>query len=259
MTIVRWEPLRELAPPDRDEPPLRHRLPDPGRQRRHAAPLGAGHGRARDGRPLPAPARPPRRHPGGRRASSWTTTLTSPVSAAVEPAARESTRTVPARRARVRRLPPLADPAQGVDPEAITAGFENGVLEVRIPKPEERKPRRIEIGGDGRRRLEGARRRRPAPRHPPRRSASPAAAASPRAAAASSQAAAPVFTIRTQGPATPAPARSSSPTARSRRPPSSRSPPRRSSRRSRCARPPSSASTWCWATRSTSSSRPATS
>jgi HSP20 family protein len=35
----------------------------------------------------------------------------------------------------------------GIDPEGITAGFENGVLEVRIPKPEERKPRRIEIGG----------------------------------------------------------------------------------------------------------------
>jgi len=36
---------------------------------------------------------------------------------------------------------------QGVDAEAVTANFENGVLEVRIPKPEERKPRRIEIGG----------------------------------------------------------------------------------------------------------------
>jgi HSP20 family protein len=34
---------------------------------------------------------------------------------------------------------------QGVDPEAITANFDRGVLEVRIPKPEQRKPRRIEI------------------------------------------------------------------------------------------------------------------
>ena len=33
----------------------------------------------------------------------------------------------------------------GVDPEAITASFDKGVLEVRIPKPEERKPRRIAI------------------------------------------------------------------------------------------------------------------
>src|SRR5918992_2597106 len=35
---------------------------------------------------------------------------------------------------------------QGVDPEAVSAHFDRGVLEVRIPKPEERKPRRIEIG-----------------------------------------------------------------------------------------------------------------
>lgn len=35
----------------------------------------------------------------------------------------------------------------GIDPEAVTANFDNGVLEVRIPKPEARKPRRIEIGG----------------------------------------------------------------------------------------------------------------
>jgi HSP20 family protein len=33
----------------------------------------------------------------------------------------------------------------GVDPEAIAAEFDRGVLSVRIPKPEERKPRRIEI------------------------------------------------------------------------------------------------------------------
>jgi HSP20 family protein len=40
----------------------------------------------------------------------------------------------------------------GVDPEGIAAEFENGVLEVRIPKPEERKPRRVQIkpaGGNG--------------------------------------------------------------------------------------------------------------
>jgi HSP20 family protein len=35
---------------------------------------------------------------------------------------------------------------KGIDPEAVTARFDRGVLEVRIPKPEERKPRRIEIG-----------------------------------------------------------------------------------------------------------------
>jgi HSP20 family protein len=35
----------------------------------------------------------------------------------------------------------------GVDAEAISAQFDRGVLEVRIPKPEQRKPRRIEISG----------------------------------------------------------------------------------------------------------------
>jgi HSP20 family protein len=34
----------------------------------------------------------------------------------------------------------------GVDPNAVDAKFDDGVLEVRIPKPEERKPTRIEIG-----------------------------------------------------------------------------------------------------------------
>jgi HSP20 family protein len=34
---------------------------------------------------------------------------------------------------------------EGVDPEAVTASFDRGVLEVRIPKPEERKPRRVAI------------------------------------------------------------------------------------------------------------------
>jgi HSP20 family protein len=34
----------------------------------------------------------------------------------------------------------------GVDPDAIEASFEHGVLELRMPKPVEAKPRRIEIG-----------------------------------------------------------------------------------------------------------------
>jgi HSP20 family protein len=33
----------------------------------------------------------------------------------------------------------------GVDPDRIEASFKDGVLDVRIPKPEERKPRRISI------------------------------------------------------------------------------------------------------------------
>ncbi len=34
---------------------------------------------------------------------------------------------------------------EGVDPDAVEASFDNGVLEVRIPKPEERKPRKVAI------------------------------------------------------------------------------------------------------------------
>jgi HSP20 family protein len=34
---------------------------------------------------------------------------------------------------------------EGIDPETIQAHFENGVLEVTIPKPQERKPRRVAI------------------------------------------------------------------------------------------------------------------
>jgi HSP20 family protein len=37
----------------------------------------------------------------------------------------------------------------GVDADAIAASFDNGVLEVRIPKPEERKPRRVAIRPGG--------------------------------------------------------------------------------------------------------------
>jgi HSP20 family protein len=36
---------------------------------------------------------------------------------------------------------------RGVDPSAVEASFERGVLEVKLPKPEERKATRIEIGG----------------------------------------------------------------------------------------------------------------
>lgn len=35
---------------------------------------------------------------------------------------------------------------EGIDPESIQASFDKGVLEVRVPKPEQRKPRRVAIG-----------------------------------------------------------------------------------------------------------------
>jgi HSP20 family protein len=45
---------------------------------------------------------------------------------------------------------------EGVDVDAVTAQFENGVLEVRIPKPEQRKPRRVAIRvGDEPKTIEG--------------------------------------------------------------------------------------------------------
>ena len=34
---------------------------------------------------------------------------------------------------------------EGINPDAVQASFDKGVLEVRIPKPEERKPRKVAI------------------------------------------------------------------------------------------------------------------
>lgn len=46
---------------------------------------------------------------------------------------------------------------KGVDGDAVKASFANGVLEVRVPKPEQHKPRRIQITvGDEPATLEGA-------------------------------------------------------------------------------------------------------
>jgi HSP20 family protein len=46
---------------------------------------------------------------------------------------------------------------EGVNPEAIKASFDKGVLEVRIPKPEERKPRKVAISvGGGQKTIEGS-------------------------------------------------------------------------------------------------------
>ncbi len=47
---------------------------------------------------------------------------------------------------------------EGVDPDAIKASFDKGVLEVRIPKPEERKPRKvaISVGGGEPKAIEGS-------------------------------------------------------------------------------------------------------
>lgn len=44
---------------------------------------------------------------------------------------------------------------EGVDADSIDAKFDKGVLEVRIPKPEERQPRRIQIQGGSAPAVEG--------------------------------------------------------------------------------------------------------
>ena len=38
---------------------------------------------------------------------------------------------------------------QGADPDKIGAKYHDGVLEVHVPKPEEQKPKRITLGGNG--------------------------------------------------------------------------------------------------------------
>jgi HSP20 family protein len=47
----------------------------------------------------------------------------------------------------------------GIDADAVSAEFKDGVLDVRIPKPEETKPRRVQIkgsaGGNGKPAIEG--------------------------------------------------------------------------------------------------------
>lgn len=44
---------------------------------------------------------------------------------------------------------------QGVNEDAVSAKYEHGVLEVHVPKPEQPKPRKIEIGVGGHKTIEG--------------------------------------------------------------------------------------------------------
>jgi HSP20 family protein len=45
---------------------------------------------------------------------------------------------------------------QGVNEEAIKADYRDGVLEIRVPKPEEQKPKRIQIGTSEQNTIEGS-------------------------------------------------------------------------------------------------------
>jgi HSP20 family protein len=47
---------------------------------------------------------------------------------------------------------------EGIEPEAVTAEFAKGVLSITVPKPEERKPRRVEISVGGSKSEGGAQR-----------------------------------------------------------------------------------------------------
>jgi HSP20 family protein len=42
---------------------------------------------------------------------------------------------------------------QGVDSDAIEAAYRDGVLELRVPKPAEQKPKKITIGGGGKKQI----------------------------------------------------------------------------------------------------------
>ena len=44
---------------------------------------------------------------------------------------------------------------QGVNEEAIQAAYRDGVLEIRVPKPEEQKPKRIPVGTSEQKTIEG--------------------------------------------------------------------------------------------------------
>jgi HSP20 family protein len=50
---------------------------------------------------------------------------------------------------------------EGVDPEGIKASFDKGVLELRIPKPEQRKPRKVTISAGSEKAIEGSETKQP--------------------------------------------------------------------------------------------------
>src|SRR5918998_3037737 len=45
---------------------------------------------------------------------------------------------------------------EGIDPGAVTANFDKGVLSITVPKPEQRKPRRVQISVGGERSANGS-------------------------------------------------------------------------------------------------------
>ena len=290
MALVRWEPARELASLQQEVNRLFGTFFDaPGGP-------GAGPGAAR----AVDPGHGPRRV---RRGLRPTADLPGLAEADVKLEVEDGVLTISGERARrarerarglvrverafgaFRRSLTLPD---GVDPEQVTARFDRGVLEVRIPKPEHRKPRKVAIRvGDAPTEIEGRERptagasaqRRPglagrAARAARRAGPGHAGRARPADAARRRSARLPAWRAAWPDPATRVPP----PPSRSRPAIPARAPARASSRprTATCARPafvplatkatvksarcparsPTSATTWCSATRSTCSWSP---
>ena len=147
MALVRWEPVRELTSLQNEMNRLFNTFFD--------TPTG-GNGAAAARRWIPAmdlvetddhfvlQGRPPRPHR-GRRPHRASRTTSSRSRASARPSTRTSARATSASSARYGAFRRSLTLPEGVDAEAVSASFDHGVLEVRIPKPEERKPRRVAI------------------------------------------------------------------------------------------------------------------
>ena len=142
MALVRWEPVRELNTIQGEINRLFNSFFDTpvARARRRPA-LASGDGPRRGRRPL----RPARRSPGLAEDDVKIEVEDDVLTVSGERKAEHEQRGEGYHRleraygsfSRSLTLP------EGVDPEAVQASFDRGVLEVRIPKPEQRKPRRV--------------------------------------------------------------------------------------------------------------------
>ena len=146
MAIVRWEPLRELSTLQNEMNRLfgtasTRRAGNGGTLRRWMPAMDL----VETERPL-RPARRPSRASPRRTSTSRSRTASSRSRASARPStSREQGGYHRVERAFGSFSRSLTLP-EGIDAEAVTASFDRGVLEVRIPKPEQRKPRKISIG-----------------------------------------------------------------------------------------------------------------
>ena len=240
MTIVRWEPLREFSPLQNEMNRLFNTVfdaPAPGNGG-HAAPLDAADGPRRDRGPLrPAPIPGLSEDDVNIEFEDGTLTVSGERKAEHETKNEGYYRVERAFGSFSRSL----TLPKGINAEAVTADFDRGVLEIRIPKPEERKPRRIEIGG-----AKSHRGRRP--RRPPR-----SRGGALRAGAADSVRGLVSIEIHSRDPGSHARTGTPAGARRGRTPAFVPLATKAVVKTPRCARPPSWATTWCSGTRSTCS------